>query len=193
MNEITVDKLAQEIRRVDGGHNLGAGQLAEALMPMISAALAALAAAEEQEPVALQSVNPVKLNEAMEILSRSSKARKVVTIRPQLADSLLASFSEQAAIIDRFKRTSASRELAFQSAMLSARPASPSKSELAEARRLALEEAAAYHDEKAAFFRSEIAAIVGAGGWTCNGREESAYAHEQSAKAIRALANIGEE
>lgn len=48
-NEITVDKLAQEIRRVDGGHNLGAGQLAEALMPMISAALAA---AEEKEPVA---------------------------------------------------------------------------------------------------------------------------------------------
>jgi hypothetical protein len=78
-------------------------------------------------------------------------------------------------------------------AAVSARHASPSKSELAEARRLALEEAAAYHDEKAAFFRSEIAAIVGAGGWTCNGREESAYAHEQSAKAIRALANIGEE
>jgi hypothetical protein len=33
-----VDDLAQEIRRVDGGHNLGAGQLAEALMPFIEAA-----------------------------------------------------------------------------------------------------------------------------------------------------------
>ncbi|MDQ0506004.1 hypothetical protein [Xanthobacter agilis] len=32
-----VDALAQEIRRVDGNHNLGAGALAEALMPFLSA------------------------------------------------------------------------------------------------------------------------------------------------------------
>lgn len=32
-----VDALAQEIRRVDGGHNLGAGALAEALMPFLRA------------------------------------------------------------------------------------------------------------------------------------------------------------
>lgn len=31
----SVDDLAQEIRRVDGNHNLGAAQLAEALMPFI--------------------------------------------------------------------------------------------------------------------------------------------------------------
>lgn len=33
----TVDALAQEIRRVDGNHELGAGALAEALMPFIAA------------------------------------------------------------------------------------------------------------------------------------------------------------
>lgn len=36
---LTIDTLAQEIRRVDGSHSLGAGALAEALMPFISAAL----------------------------------------------------------------------------------------------------------------------------------------------------------
>jgi hypothetical protein len=36
-----VDQLAQEIRRVDGNHSLGAGALAEKLMPFIAAALAA--------------------------------------------------------------------------------------------------------------------------------------------------------
>lgn len=34
---LTVDDLAQEIRRVDGNHSLGAGALAEALMPFFSA------------------------------------------------------------------------------------------------------------------------------------------------------------
>lgn len=33
----SVDDLAQEIRRVDGNHDLGAGALAEALMPFLSA------------------------------------------------------------------------------------------------------------------------------------------------------------
>lgn len=33
---IDVDELAQEIRRVDGQHKLGAGQLAEALMPFLA-------------------------------------------------------------------------------------------------------------------------------------------------------------
>lgn len=42
-----VDDLAQEIRRVDGNHSLGAGALAEALMPFITAYLSASA-----EPVA---------------------------------------------------------------------------------------------------------------------------------------------
>lgn len=39
-----IDDLAQEIRRVDGNHSLGAGALAEALMPFI----AALSSAEEK-------------------------------------------------------------------------------------------------------------------------------------------------
>ena len=34
---VKVDELAQEIRRVDGSHTLGAGALAEALMPFLSA------------------------------------------------------------------------------------------------------------------------------------------------------------
>lgn len=38
---MNVDDLAQEIRRVDGNHSLGACQLAEALMPFIEAALSA--------------------------------------------------------------------------------------------------------------------------------------------------------
>jgi hypothetical protein len=32
----TVDELANEIRHVDGSHSLGAGALAEALMPFVS-------------------------------------------------------------------------------------------------------------------------------------------------------------
>lgn len=35
---MTVDELAQEIRRVDGNNNLGAGALAEALMPFVERA-----------------------------------------------------------------------------------------------------------------------------------------------------------
>ena len=35
---INVDELANEIRRVDGDHALGAGALAEALMPFLEAA-----------------------------------------------------------------------------------------------------------------------------------------------------------
>lgn len=34
---MTIDDLAQEIRRVDGNHDLGAGALAEALMPYLRA------------------------------------------------------------------------------------------------------------------------------------------------------------
>lgn len=37
---VDVDALAQEIRRVDGNHSLGAGALAEALLPFLTAALA---------------------------------------------------------------------------------------------------------------------------------------------------------
>lgn len=38
---VDVDELAQEIRRIDGNHSLGAGALAEALLPFISRALSA--------------------------------------------------------------------------------------------------------------------------------------------------------
>jgi hypothetical protein len=47
--QIKVDDLAQEIRRVDGSNSLGAGALAEALIPFLTAALALV---EPVEPVA---------------------------------------------------------------------------------------------------------------------------------------------
>lgn len=43
---VPVDELAQEIRRVDGNHDLGAGALAEALMPFLSSRLSAAPAPE---------------------------------------------------------------------------------------------------------------------------------------------------
>lgn len=43
---VPVDDLAQEIRRVDGNHDLGAGALAEALMPFLSQCLSAAPAPE---------------------------------------------------------------------------------------------------------------------------------------------------
>lgn len=49
---LTVDALAQEIRRVDGNHSLGAGALAEALMPFISAALSI----EQTQPVQVKAL-----------------------------------------------------------------------------------------------------------------------------------------
>lgn len=52
---IKVDALAQEIRRVDGSHSLGAGALAEALMPFLADALAsqkpAASAISVQDPM----------------------------------------------------------------------------------------------------------------------------------------------
>lgn len=36
---LTIDALAQEIRRVDGNHSLGAGALAEAILPFITRAI----------------------------------------------------------------------------------------------------------------------------------------------------------
>lgn len=50
---MTVDAVAQEIRRVDGNHNLGAGALAEKLMPFLSAMGAA---GREDEAVATVSI-----------------------------------------------------------------------------------------------------------------------------------------
>ncbi|WP_430438955.1 hypothetical protein [Shinella sp.] len=50
---LTVDELAQEIRRVDGNHSLGAGALAEALLPFFTDALeVGQPVAVEPEPVA---------------------------------------------------------------------------------------------------------------------------------------------
>lgn len=42
---LTIDALAQEIRRVDGKHSLGAGALAEAILPFIARAIASLSPA----------------------------------------------------------------------------------------------------------------------------------------------------
>lgn len=50
---IDVDALAQEIRRVDGNHDKGAGVLAEALMPFLSAALQSAADTPPSEKLKL--------------------------------------------------------------------------------------------------------------------------------------------
>lgn len=50
---LSVDTLAQEIRRVDGNHSLGAGELAERLMPFV---LSSLVAPREGEAVATLSI-----------------------------------------------------------------------------------------------------------------------------------------
>lgn len=47
MNRIGIDDLAQEIRRIDGDHSQGAGQLAEALWPFFEAALRTTADTEQ--------------------------------------------------------------------------------------------------------------------------------------------------
>ncbi|QRY69217.1 hypothetical protein JVX98_13430 [Ensifer sp. PDNC004] len=51
-NEIDIDALAQEIRRVDGNHSLGHGALAEALAPFIAALSRPIDPKAEVEPVA---------------------------------------------------------------------------------------------------------------------------------------------
>ncbi|QRY69155.1 hypothetical protein JVX98_13100 [Ensifer sp. PDNC004] len=53
-NEIDIDALAQEIRRVDGNHSLGHGALAEALAPFIAALSRAIDPKVEVEAVAEQ-------------------------------------------------------------------------------------------------------------------------------------------
>lgn len=47
---LDVDALAQEIRRVDGNHDHGAGALAQALMPFLSRALVATPPADSGAP-----------------------------------------------------------------------------------------------------------------------------------------------
>jgi len=51
MSGLDVDALAQEIRRVDGDHSLGAGALAEALLPFLSAVGQKAGTVEEPEPM----------------------------------------------------------------------------------------------------------------------------------------------
>jgi hypothetical protein len=59
-----IDDLAQEIRRVDGNHSLGAGALAEALMPFIESRIAELEAAQAVpvERVELHRIAQLKLD-----------------------------------------------------------------------------------------------------------------------------------
>jgi hypothetical protein len=57
---IDVDSLANEIRRVDGAHSLGAGALAEALMPFVTAHLSQPQPVAHGEAVAWQFRNVIK-------------------------------------------------------------------------------------------------------------------------------------
>jgi len=53
LHKLTVDGLAQEIRRVDGNHDMGAGRLAEALMPYLERALSAQGMGQHPDDVAV--------------------------------------------------------------------------------------------------------------------------------------------
>jgi hypothetical protein len=64
---ITIDQLAQEIRRVDGNHSLGAGALAEKLMPFIEAAIAAA-------PAEAVNIKPLEWRQLYEEGTRYPKA-----------------------------------------------------------------------------------------------------------------------
>lgn len=65
---LDVDELANEIRRVDGNHNLGAGALAEALMPFLQVQAAPVA-----EPVAW--VHPAQLTKGTPGDIQASRSR----------------------------------------------------------------------------------------------------------------------
>lgn len=58
MTTLTTDALAQEIRRVDGENRLGAGALAEALMPLIQSAVVVPDCLHSEEPAAWRSRSP---------------------------------------------------------------------------------------------------------------------------------------
>lgn len=59
--QVTVDALAQEIRRVDGNHDLGAGALAEALMPFLTAAIGAGRSSEPEFETAPDNGTPAEV------------------------------------------------------------------------------------------------------------------------------------
>lgn len=66
--DMDVDALAQEIRCVDGSNSLGAGELAEALMPFIARALAAA----EQRGAERERERCAKVAEDMPVLEPAS-------------------------------------------------------------------------------------------------------------------------
>lgn len=109
-SELTVDSLAQEIRRVDGNHSLGAGALAEAIMPFLSALSdkQAVEVKDEDAWLGLSTVSNEDLQEALDLLPS--------VLRPSMSSRIVAAITEQARIIDRFKRTSRARRLSFEAA-----------------------------------------------------------------------------
>lgn len=87
---ISVDALAQEIRRVDGQHTLGAGALAEALMPFIQNALQSQDREDAADP----------LQGAADWLSKATPNMQAV----QLAGLLLIGFNRAERLLAHARR-----------------------------------------------------------------------------------------
>lgn len=77
--KIDVDALAQEIRRVDGKHSLGASALAEALMPFLSKAIEPVADYVTLES-ALLAIDHVEQHNGP---GRAAQAREMLESVPQ--------------------------------------------------------------------------------------------------------------
>lgn len=68
---MTVDDLAQEIRRVDGNNSLGAGALAEALMPFIVSIAEEAARIADNAPVGAYRTHAGQCHESIASAIRS--------------------------------------------------------------------------------------------------------------------------
>lgn len=79
---MTIDELANEIRRVDGNHSLGAGALAEALMPFL-----------------LSAAKPVADDEIEAIRGRHYYDAKNVTWSDKFGSALQAAREDRAALL----------------------------------------------------------------------------------------------
>lgn len=93
-----IDDLAQEIRRVDGSHSLGAGALAEALSPWLAAHDARI----EAHYLAKFAAERVMPDDVQALVEKARDAAAFWTEAPQrllhqLADALEAAYSQKGA------------------------------------------------------------------------------------------------
>ncbi|MBB4799705.1 hypothetical protein HNP32_003465 [Brevundimonas bullata] len=94
---VPVDDLAQEIRRVDGNHSLGAGALAEALLPFLSERLAAAPAPSSLAGGEVETLRTLLDNLVIaQSLSKEIRTHATDEARAYLYDTRLAALSPEA-------------------------------------------------------------------------------------------------